>query len=638
MCGLCGVVYADPERPVDPAVLERMARSLRHRGPDGEGVHRAGGVGLGHQRLSVIDLSERAAQPMTNGRGLWIVYNGEIYNYLELRQFLAGRGYRFQSSSDTEVLLLLYEELGPACLERLNGMFACAIWDEGARELFLARDRLGVKPLYYTHDAERFAFASEIKALFHGGILAPERDPEGLADYLTFQWCLGERTLFKGVQSLEPGTWLRLRQDGLVLSRQRYWAPEFQVEAGRDESYFEHHLLRLLEDAVRLQIRSDVPLGAHLSGGLDSSTVATLAASMYGGLPLATFAGGFRDPPGYDETEHARAVADAISSEHLEVFPGPEDFVDVMPRLIYALDEPLAGPGVFPQYCVSRAAARQVKVVLTGHGGDEVFGGYARYLVLYLEHSLKGAIEGTHEAAEFVVSLESIVPNLAQLQGYEPLLQSLWRDGLFAPEEARYFRLIDRSQGIAPYLADPALLAPGGYSPFEAFCEVYRAPRHGALINRMTWFDMRTLLRALLQVEDRVDMACSLEGRVPLLDHRLVELAARMPPKVKFAGGRAKHVLRRATRNLLPPSVHARVDKMGFPVPLSEWARGGPVRDFLNDVLLGPEARQRGLYDPDRLAPLLGGEQPYGRGVWGLLCLELWQRAFFDGALPTSVQ
>ncbi|MCA8920324.1 MAG: asparagine synthase (glutamine-hydrolyzing) [Planctomycetes bacterium] len=636
MCGLCGVFYADPERPVDPAVLGRMARSMRHRGPDGEGFYHAPGLGLGHQRLSVIDLSERAAQPMTNGRGLWIVYNGEVYNYLELRQFLAGRGYAFETSSDTEVLLLLYEELGPACLEKLNGMFAFAIWDEGARELFLARDRLGIKPLYYLDAPGRFAFASEIKALLHAGLVAPEVCEQGLADYLTFQWCLGEKTLFRGVRSLEPGTWLKVGAQGIA-RRQRYWSAEFEVEQGRPESYFEHHLLRLLEDAVRLQIRSDVPLGAHLSGGLDSSTVATLASSMYEGLPLRTFAGGFREPAGYDETRHARTVADAIHSEHVEVFPSAADFVDVMPRLIYALDEPLAGPGAFPQYCVSRAAKERVKVVLTGHGGDEVFGGYARYLVLYLEHSLKGAIEGTHEAAEFVVSLQSIVPNLAQLRGYQPLLQYLWQGDLFGDEERRYFRLIDRSEGVRPFLAQAERLSPEGYSPYEAFREAYGNPRHDALINRMTCFDMQTLLRALLQVEDRVDMANSLEGRVPLLDHRIVELAVRMPPKVKFNGGRAKHVLRRATRNLLPPEVHGRVDKMGFPVPLAEWARGGAVRDFLGDVLLGDRARQRGFVNTARLESQLTQERAYGRGLWGLLCLELWHQTFLDGALPESV-
>lgn len=632
MCGICGIYYLDRQRQVDEAVLTRMARSLRHRGPDDEGFYIDGNLGLGHQRLSIIDLSPLGRQPMSNeDESLWIVFNGEIYNYLELRQQLVARGHRFRSHSDTEVILHLYEDEGPKCVNRLNGMFAFAIWDSRERRLFAARDHFGIKPFYYTLGNGGFLFASEIKALFQTGLVQPRLNPAGLADYLTFQFCLGEKTLFQDVYRLLPGHVLLLNLDG-TLHIEKYWDLDFTIDTDHTENYFEHRLLRLLEDAVRLQLRADVPVGAHLSGGLDSSTVTCLASSLLGS-PIKTFSGGFKDGPEYDETPYARIVAQHVGTEHYEIFPTAEDFVEVMPRLMYYMDEPAAGPGLFPQYFVSKLASQHVKVVLGGQGGDETFGGYTRYLIAYLEQCLKGGIEGTQENPKYVVTFDSILPNLRQLQGYESLLRYFWQEGLFESEERRYFRLIDRSNSTRGLINGDFLPDKQEYDPYEAYRELFYSANCRSLINKMTWFDMKTLLPALLHVEDRTSMAVSLESRVPLLDPRIAELVASMPPMVKYKGGRSKHVFRQVVRHIVPPEVYNRTDKMGFPVPLSEWYRQGPVREFVRETLLGERARARGFIKTQQVESLLDSERPYGRGIWGLLCLELWMQTFLDGSV-----
>lgn len=632
MCGIYGIYFINQERWVDKGILAQMANSLRHRGPDDEGFYIDGNIGLGHQRLSIIDLTNSGHQPMSNeDDSLWIVFNGEIYNYLELRQQLIARGHRFRSHSDTEVLLHLYEEEGSECVNRLNGMFAFAIWDARERVLFAARDHFGIKPFYYTFNDKCFLFASEIKALLRTGLIQPNLNPAGLADYLTFQLCLGEKTLFQGIYKLLPGHTLLLKSDG-TLHIEKYWDLDFTIDMDHTESYFEHQLLRLLEDAVRLQLRADVPVGAHLSGGLDSSTVVCLAASLLE-VPIKTFSGGFKDAPQYDETRYARIVSQNSGTEHYEVFPTAEDFVEVMPRLVYHMDEPAAGPGLFPQYFVSKLASQHVKVVLGGQGGDEIFGGYIRYLIAYLEQCLKGGIEGTQEDQKYVVTFESILPNLPQLKNYEPLLRYFWQDGLFNPEDRRYFRLIDRSDNTRGLVHEDFLPDRREYNPYEAYRELFYAANCRSLINKMTWFDMKTLLPALLQVEDRTSMAVSLESRVPLLDHRIAELIASMPPMVKYKGGRSKHIFRRVIRHIVPPEVYNRTDKMGFPVPLDEWYRREPVREFVRETLLGSRACARRFVQTNQIEVLLDGERPYGRGIWGLLCLELWMQIFLDKSI-----
>jgi asparagine synthase (glutamine-hydrolysing) len=628
MCGICGILQRDPAQPVDEPRLRRMTDTLRHRGPDGEGLHVDGPLGFGHRRLSIIDLSDAGRQPMATADGrYWIVFNGEIYNYLELRGELESRGHRFQSHTDSEVLLQLYAAEGAACLRKLIGMFAFAVWDARDRRLFLARDHFGVKPLYYAATPASFSFASEIKALVGSNGAAAELDRSAFADYVTFQLTLGDKTLFKGVRKLLPGHYLTIDQGGAPVVHQ-YWDLSFDVDTHHTEAYFQQRLRELLEDAVRLQLRADVPVGAHLSGGLDSTTVTALAAAN-GVRPFHTFSGGFRDAPQFDETRYARIAAERAGTVHHEVFPTAQDFVEWMPKLAYSMDEPAAGPGLFPQYAVSKLAADNVKVVMGGQGGDEIFGGYTRYLVAYLEACVKGGIEGTQEDHRYIVTFESILPNLPQLRGYEPMLRHFMADGVFDPPERRYFRLVDRSADLHGAL-DEAAWRDGDYTPFGAFRELFEAPECHALINKMTRFDLKTLLPALLQVEDRTSMAVSLESRVPLLDHRIVELVASMPPMVKFKGGRSKHVFREVVSDLVPKEIYERRDKMGFPVPLSRWYHEEPVRGFVRDVLLGSAARQRGWFQPAHVEKMLDGEREYGRGLWGLLNIELWAQTFLD--------
>jgi asparagine synthase (glutamine-hydrolysing) len=628
MCGIAGIIHRDQQAVVNRDAVLTMTEALSHRGPDGEGFYFDGPVGLGHRRLAIIDL-EGGRQPMTNeDESLWIVFNGEIYNYVELRRDLA-RHHTFRTHSDTEVILHLYEELGERCLEQLNGMFSFALWDARQQRLFAARDRLGIKPFYWHLTGEHFSFASEPKALIAAGLVEPEPDKQGLEEYLTLQFCLGERTLFKNIWRLEPGHYLSFRpfrdsEPSVV----RYWDFNYNLDTHHTEEYYVDELLFLLQDAVRLQLRSDVPVGAHLSGGIDSSTVVSLSAPMYGGR-FHTFTGAFREGPQYDETSYARIVAEHVNSIHHETWPTAEDFSDVMPGLIYMMDEPAAGPGVFPQYFVSKLARANVKVVLGGQGGDEIFGGYARYLVAYLEQCLKGAIYGTQEDGKYVVTWESIIPNLGLLQQYGPMLQSFWREGLFEAMDRRYFRLISRLEDAENLITADLWNAESRTRTFAAFQQVFNNPATKSYFNKMTNFDLKTLLPALLQVEDRTSMSVSLESRVPLLDHRIADLVTRMPPTIRFKGGDTKRVFREAVQNLLPEAVFNRRDKMGFPVPLADWFRG-PLRDFLGDILLSTRARQRGLYRVSSVEGLLLKEQKFGRQLWGLLSLELWFRAFMD--------
>lgn len=627
MCGIAGLV-TDGE-PVDRVWVEAMMRALAHRGPDGEGLHLEGTVGLGHRRLAIID-PEGGHQPLSNEDGtIWIVFNGCIYNYQELGRDLRSAGHRFRTHSDTEVIVHAYEQWGTDCLHRFNGMFAFAIWDGRSCRLFAARDRLGIKPLYYAATKGRLTFASEIKALTAGGAVTPRLDPSGLRDYVSFQFCLGDKTLFSGVHSLPPGHTLVAEPatvEAPVVTE--YWDLQYEYDLSHSEEYFVDHLLFLLEDAVRLQLRSDVPLGAHLSGGLDSSAVVSLAASLLRPQPLETFTGAFDDGRDFDETPYARLVARSVGANAHEVFLQPRDFADTISRLIWHMDEPAAGPGLFPQYFVSRLAREHVKVVLGGQGGDELFLGYARYLAAYLEECLRGAVFETARRDRHAVTLESIIPSLPTLRDYVPLLRHFWQEGLFEDSPKRYFRLVNRDDGTASLLHPDAI--DDTYSPYESFKQLYVRKGLPSLVNRMSYFDLKASLPALLQVEDRTSMAVGLESRVPLLDHRIVELIAAVPPVVKFKGGRLKHLFREAVKQVVPPEIAGRQDKMGFPVPLSRWYQR-ELKTFVQDTLLSDACRQRGLFAPGAVERLLDESAPFGRALWGALCLELWHKEFVDG-------
>ncbi len=627
MCGIVGIINRD-RTPVDQGTLAGMAAALDHRGPDGEGEFIADGVGLYHKRLAIIDLVT-GAQPMTAGP-LTIVFNGEIYNYVELRAELVQRGHTFRTTSDTEVILAMYATYGPDCVKALNGMFAFLLYDRERRTVFAARDHFGIKPLYYHATDRRILFASEVKALLRHPAVRATADEDAVREYVTFQLVTGDRTLFAGVRKLPPGHWQMIDLASGAVETRRYWEPRFQIDPYHTEEYFAVELRRLLEDAIRLQLRSDVPVGAYLSGGMDSSIV-TLLAAPHASRPMHTFTGVFRDGPEFDESAYARQVAARCGACVHEIVPTEQQFVDLLPQMVYQMDEPVAGPGLFPQFMVARCAAHHVKVVLGGQGGDEIFGGYARYLVAYFEQAIKGAIFESNEEAEHIVSLKSIIPNLPALRQYAPMLQHFWQRDVFEPMDRRYFRLIDRSGGSLDLFSGDFRAAYDREALFARFQSVFNHPDTQSYYNKMTHFDLVTGLPALLHVEDRVSMAASLESRVPLLDHRIADLVTSMPPRMKFRGGELKYILKRATSNLLPSAVAQRKDKMGFPVPLHLWAKGAS-RDFFADVLLSQRARERGIFDPVAVERLLDDEMAFGRRLWGLVNLELWYRQFVDAA------
>ena len=624
MCGIGAILALDgTPLPHLEASLRAMNRLQAHRGPDGEGtwLHPQRHAGLAHRRLSIIDL-EGGAQPMDDGAGAVITFNGEIYNYRELRDEL-GPG-RFRTASDTEVILRAYERWGTDCVSHFQGMFAFAIWDERLGQLFCARDRFGIKPLYYTVQAGRLYLASEAKALLPF-LPSIETDTDGLRDYLAFQFCLASKTMFRGVRELAPGHVLVADRIGRV-RESRYWEVYFELDFGHTEQWFRDRLRDLVEESVRLNLRADVPLGAYVSGGMDSGVVTALAARDH--RDLIGFCGRFAEGPEYDESRFARQVATASAIPLEELTITADDFVDEIGRVIHHLDYPAAGPGAFAQYMISRRAREERKVVLGGQGGDEIFGGYARYLIAYFEQCIKAAIDGTMHNGNFIVTYESIIPSLSSLRQYKPLLQEFWREGLFEDMDRRYFRLVHRAGSLADEIDWPSL---GDYSPFHAFQEVFHSGnvRREAYFDLMTHFDFKTLLPALLQVEDRASMAHGLESRVPLLDHPIVELAATVPPGIKFHAGEMKRIFKLALGDLLPRAVLERTDKMGFPTPFTEWSQG-PAREFVRDTLSTQAARTRPFVRNDQVLAHLDREPRFGRALWGFLSLELWQCAFHD--------
>jgi asparagine synthase (glutamine-hydrolysing) len=607
-----------------------MDRLLAHRGPDGNGAWTADAqnVGLAHRRLSIIDLSDAAAQPMAGANGAVITYNGEIYNYVELREALAAH-WRFRTGSDTETILAAYDRYGEDCVAHLRGMFAFAIWD--GQKLFCARDRFGIKPFYYAVVDGNFLFASEAKALLP--FLADiGTDASALAEYLTFQYTIGEHTLFKGVKQLMPGHALSL-EDGQVRVW-RYWDVKYEIDFDHRPIYFQRRLPELIDESLRLHLRSDVPVGSYVSGGIDSSLIAILAAGLAPANRHA-FHGKFTEFPGYDESRYAQLVAERTGGELHVIDIKARHFRDHIDDVVYHLDFPVAGPGSFPQYMVSKLASEHLKVVLGGQGGDEIFGGYARYLLAYFEQCIKAALDGNYRSGNFVVTIESIVPNLGLLREYKPLMKEFWREGLFGPLDERYFRLVDRSTDMEGEIDWAALDKARVFEDFRAIFNNQRNVRKQAYFDSMTHFDFKCLLPALLHVEDRMSMAHGLESRVPLLDHPLIEFAATVPADVKFEGGNMKHLLKTAYADVLPEPILNRRDKMGFPVPLKEWF-AGELRDMAQDTFRTIKARHRPYINADAVLANFDRAGQFSRKTWGLLSLELWHQRFHDRAAEYS--
>jgi asparagine synthase (glutamine-hydrolysing) len=630
MCGVFGYLASTSigKGAAQAYLLDGLER-IRHRGPDGSGtwVSEDTRVGLGHVRLSIIDL-ESGAQPMVSDDGRYvIVFNGEIYNYIELREELGTQ--LFRTTSDTEVILRAYQRWGAACLNRLRGMFAIAIWDSVENQLFLSRDRFGIKPLYWATTSKGLFFASEMKALLP--FLDSRRvDRAALSDYFTFQFCLGEKTLMGGVSQLPAAHYASLLpgQDPRPVS---YWDVHYDIDYSHTEQWFCERLRELLEDSVRMHLRSDVEVGGYVSGGIDSSLLATLARNVRPNSSFQAFNGRFVDGQDFDESRYAQALADEQGMQLHVVDINEQDFVDQIAKVIWHLDQPTAGPGAFPQYMVSKHVGDHIKVVLGGQGGDEIFGGYARYLAAYFEQCIKGAIDGTLHNGNFLVTYESIIPNLETLRQYKPMLREFWASGLFGERDERYWRLVNRANTFGGILTPEAL---DQSETFERFKNVFWGSNvgKGSYFDSMTHFDFKTLLPALLQVEDRMSMAHGVEARVPFLDHPLVEFAAKIPADIKFKNGELKRLLRLVSSDRLPPTILERKDKMGFPVPLNLWLKkGGRVRDMIGDILGSERARMRPyLCSGMSIDKVLDSESSYGRNLWALLSLELWHQQFVD--------
>lgn len=630
MCGLFGLLTKDGRAAAQTSSeLTTGLERIRHRGPDGIGkwVSADGRVGFGHVRLSIIDL-ETGAQPMHSDDGRFtIIYNGEIYNYIELRAELGEN--QFRTHSDTEVILRAFQRWGAACVNKLRGMFAIAIWDAAEQTLFLARDRFGIKPLYWAETSEGLFFASEIKALL------PFLDKRSvnsaaLSDYFTFQFCLGEKTLMDGVWQM-PAAHFALLSPGQQPKPQRYWEVHYDIDHEHTEKWFTERLIELLQDSILVHLRADVEVGSYVSGGVDSSLIAALARDIRSEGRFQAFNGRFVDGTAYDESHFAAALAEENGMKLHIADIGEDDFVDNIAKVIWHLDQPTAGPGSFPQYMVSKRVSENVKVVLGGQGGDEIFGGYARYLVAYFEQCIKGAIEGTLHSGNYLVTYESIIPNLETLRQYKPMLREFWASGLFGERDERYWRLVNRANTFGPILA-PGVIDQG--ATLEEFKQIFWGQNVGkeSYFDSMTHFDFKTLLPALLQVEDRMSMAHGVEARVPFLDHPLVEFAATIPADIKFKNGELKRLLKNVFSSRLPPAIRDRKDKMGFPVPLNDWIRrGGKARDLVGDLLGSERAGARPyLAEGLSLDRVLDGQSAYGRNLWALLSLELWHRQFVD--------
>nr|BFD59357.1 asparagine synthase (glutamine-hydrolyzing) [Bdellovibrio sp. CKG001] len=627
MCGISGAASLKRERIQSLSKkISWMNKLIAHRGPDGEGVwcNDAESVGFGHKRLSILDLNG-GAQPMSNENGFTICFNGEIYNYIELKKELFE--YRFRTNSDTEVLLAAYQKWGKDCLNKLRGMFAFAIWDDKEQTLFCARDQFGIKPFYYTIQNSVLYFSSEAKGLLPF-VKDIKTDPEALKEYLVFQLYLGEKTLFEGINQLEPGHYIEVKCGEVF--KKRYWEVSYELDFHHTSAYFEEKLRYLMDQSVELHTRSDVPIGVYVSGGFDSGVVAALA-SRHRPSDLLGFTGKFsKEGNDFDESPYARCIAEKYGLSLYEEDISAKDFINDIEKIIYHLDYPVAGPGSFAQYGVSRLASKHRKVVLGGQGGDEIFGGYTRYLIAYFEQCIKGAIEGTLHSGNFIVTYESIIKNLQALSTYKPMIQEFFSKGMFEPLDKRYYHLINRAPQMTDFINHEAL---GGVDLFATFQRVFNGDnvQRGSYFDKMTHFDFKTLLPALLQVEDRMSMAWGLESRVPFINVDIVEFAARIPPDVKFKDGTLKRLLVHSMSSHLPDEVNNRKTKMGFPVPLTTWMRG-EAREFMMDIFASASTKNRDFVMFDKVSAVMEKESKFGRSVWGLLSLECWHRAFHDKA------
>jgi asparagine synthase (glutamine-hydrolysing) len=635
MCGICGKLFFDRERKVAPSSLKNMADAISHRGPDDEGFHLSGPVGLGFRRLSIIDLAG-GHQPLCNEDGtVWIAFNGEIYNYQELREFLKSKGHIFRTKSDTEVIVHLYEELGENCVEKLRGMFGFAIWDERKQSLFLARDRVGIKPLYYWLSERSLIFGSEIKAILADPEVKVEISPEIIDRFLTFYYVPGEETLFRNIHKLAPGCCL-LVQNGKVKIRQ-YWDLRFtRGPLSLEEA--EKRLNEVLEQCVSMHMISDVPVGFLLSGGVDSTAMLSFAVGKTD-KPLSSYTLGFSSPSVTDERPYAKLAAQRYGSEYHEATISAQEFCDFLPDYIWHMEEPVCEPPAIALYYISKVARDFVKVLISGEGGDEAFGGYPNYRnMLWLERlkSALGPFKGLFGAG---MSSLNRVFHSGRLGKYASLM-GMPLGSYYYSRTSSPFQLFNRSSEQL-YTKDffQRVNKPESVHAVARYLQnASNAGCNGDLVNRMLYVDTKTWLPDdLLLKADKMTMANSVELRVPLLDHELLEFAASLPGNYKVRGAETKYIAKRALQDRIPREIRER-KKTGFPVPYESWLRTD-LREWLRDVVLDSQTLSRGYFNKQFLEKLLAVAQStgqYSKEIFSLAVLELWHRRFMSAGVRSA--
>ncbi len=630
MCGITGFLLngvLENQRET----LRRMTASLRHRGPDDEGLYLDESVALGACRLSVIDL-RTGRQPISNEDGtVWVVQNGEIYNFAVLRSQLERRGHRFRTQSDTEVLAHAYEEYGEDCVSHLDGMFALAIWDAGHRALFLARDRMGEKPLYYYAGPHAFVFGSELRALLEHPAVPHELSVESLSRYLAYEYVPAPHSIFTGIAKLPPGHMLTVSPGGKPRVV-RYWDLSFAPESSIDEREWAERLMTQLKTSVKRRLVSDVPLGMFLSGGTDSSAIVAMAAGFSGTRPLKTFTVGFAEST-YDERPFARAVAEHFSTEHAEVMFSPEDAAALVEDVGGLLDEPLVDGSFLPTYVLSRFARRAVTVVLSGDGGDEVFCGYPTFLA---DRGVRWVRHLPRWAQTLATRAVNHLPPSSRYGSAEFLLKQFFRGLPYSPEV--------RTQLLLGGLTAPertALFSPGvraacaGFDPYEELASAVAELPGLAPVDRLIYQHYKFYLADQnLVTVDRASMACGLEVRAPFLDHALVELAGRIPSHLKLRGWETKYLLKRALRGYLPDAILTR-RKQGFGVPIGAWLRG-PLRRALEERLAPERVSRLGLFNPAVVRQLVAehveGRVDHRKILWALMMFDAWRERYLPNA------
>jgi asparagine synthase (glutamine-hydrolysing) len=630
MCGIAGIVAADRLHADERARAQLMRDVLVHRGPDEAGLHVDAHAALAHRRLSIVDLAG-GHQPLANEDGsVWVTYNGEIYNHAGVRAELEAAGHRYRTRSDTETIVHAYEQWGDDCVHRFRGMFAFAIWDAPKRRLLLARDRLGVKPLYWALVRGRLLFASEIKSILETGLIEARPNTAAIPELLATRYTSSSETLFEGIHKLLPGERLVFEDGGLRITK--YWdIPNDGPDPGLSrlpDRVLVDRFRALLDESVRLRLMADVPLGVFLSGGIDSSVVAALMAR-HVGRPVQTFSVAFADRA-FNELEYARQVARAIGAEGHEVVIDDRDFFGALPRLVWHEDEPIAHPSSVPLHFVSALARRHVTVVLTGEGSDELLAGYGKYPRSLLNWRAGGLYERLVPGAARAAVASAVVPRLPGAAGRYARRSFLAMPR--RPETMFFDNFAGMPRHVLQAVVHPDVLAQADlYGPSM---DLFEAPNGSSgVLDRLLYADLKTYLVELLMKQDQMSMSTSIESRVPFLDHTLVEFAARLPHRLKLSGFTTKRVLREAARGLLPPAILER-PKMGFPVPFARWMRG-PWNGVARDVLLDRRSRERGVTNPAAVAALLDahrdGHGSAGDAIWALLNLELWFRTFIDG-------